>query len=161
MDVCQAKTQISLGIRPVWSESSLCAQWVAMDPRFLHADSKESDLTGRRLRLICFRWVHMPFCWFCCALAQLVYYSLCRDGTLQIARFPVPKLGKPFSPINQSRCFVSSVKPDEMIHNEPPYICRCLWLLILSKPGQLLYTISIYRVTCKPTFWLSIHSFLK
>ena len=24
-----AKTQISLGIRPVWSESSLCAQWVA------------------------------------------------------------------------------------------------------------------------------------
>ena len=32
-----AKTQISLGIRPVWSESSLCAQWVAKDPSFLHA----------------------------------------------------------------------------------------------------------------------------
>ena len=29
-----AKTQISLGIRPVWSESSLCAQWVAKDPSF-------------------------------------------------------------------------------------------------------------------------------
>ena len=29
MDVCPAKTQISLGSRPVWSESSLCAQWVA------------------------------------------------------------------------------------------------------------------------------------
>ena len=27
-----AKTQISLGIRPVWSESLLCAQWVAKDP---------------------------------------------------------------------------------------------------------------------------------
>ena len=27
--VCPAKNQISLGIRPVWSESSLCAQWVA------------------------------------------------------------------------------------------------------------------------------------
>ena len=26
MTVCPAKTQISLGIRPVWSESSLCAQ---------------------------------------------------------------------------------------------------------------------------------------
>ena len=38
-----AKTQISLGIRPVWSESSLCAQWVAKDPRFLHADSEDSD----------------------------------------------------------------------------------------------------------------------
>ena len=36
-----ARTQISLGIRPVWSESSLCAQWVANDPRFFHADSKD------------------------------------------------------------------------------------------------------------------------
>ena len=34
-----AKTQISLGICPVWSESSLCTQWVAKDPVFLHADS--------------------------------------------------------------------------------------------------------------------------
>ena len=30
-----AKTQNSLGIRPVRSEPSLCAQWVAKDPRFL------------------------------------------------------------------------------------------------------------------------------
>ena len=49
-----AKTQISLGIRPVWSESSLCAQWVAKDPMFLHADSEDSDLTGQMPRLI---WV--------------------------------------------------------------------------------------------------------
>ena len=69
-----AKTQISLGI---WSESSLCAQWVAKAPRFLHADNedwldwacaqrvakaprflhadnKDSDKTGRMPRLI---WV--------------------------------------------------------------------------------------------------------
>ena len=45
------KTQISLGIRPVWSEYSLCAQWVAKDPRFLHADSEDSDQTGRMPRL--------------------------------------------------------------------------------------------------------------
>ena len=31
MIVRPAKTQISLGIRPVWSESLLCAQWVAKD----------------------------------------------------------------------------------------------------------------------------------
>ena len=31
MDVRPAKTQISLGIRPVWSESLLCAQWVAKE----------------------------------------------------------------------------------------------------------------------------------
>ena len=49
-----AKTQISLGIRPVWSESSLCAQWVAKDPPFLQTDSKVSDQTGRMPRLI---WV--------------------------------------------------------------------------------------------------------
>ena len=42
------------GIRPVWSESSLCTQWVAKDPRFLHADSKDSYQTGRMPRLI---WV--------------------------------------------------------------------------------------------------------
>ena len=49
-----AKTHISLGIRPVWSESSLCTQWVAKDPSFLHADSEDSDQTGRMPRLI---WV--------------------------------------------------------------------------------------------------------
>ena len=37
-----AKTQISLGIRPVWSASSLCAQWIAKDTSFLHADSEDS-----------------------------------------------------------------------------------------------------------------------
>ena len=35
-----AKTQISLGIRPVWSESSLCAQWVAKDPSFFMRPAK-------------------------------------------------------------------------------------------------------------------------
>ena len=39
--------------RPVWSESSLCAQWVAK-PSFFYADSEESDQTGRMPRLI---WV--------------------------------------------------------------------------------------------------------
>ena len=38
----------------VWSESSLCVQRVAKDPSFLHADSKDSDQTGRMPRLI---WV--------------------------------------------------------------------------------------------------------
>ena len=49
-----AKTQISLGICSVWSESSLCTQWVAKDPSFLHADSEDSDQTGWMPRLI---WV--------------------------------------------------------------------------------------------------------
>ena len=69
--VCPAKTQISLGIRPVWSESSQCTQWVAEDPMFLHADSKDSDQTGRMPRLI---WVfagRTSLCWFCQEAAQM------------------------------------------------------------------------------------------
>ena len=54
MSVRPTKTQITLGIRPVWSESSLCAQWVAKDSMFLHADSEDSDQTARMPRLI---WV--------------------------------------------------------------------------------------------------------
>ena len=46
MTLRPAKTQISLGIR--------CAQWVAEDAMFLHADSEDSDQTGRTPRLI---WV--------------------------------------------------------------------------------------------------------
>ena len=39
-------------LRSVWSESSLCAQWVAKDPSFLNVDSEDSDQTGRMPRLI-------------------------------------------------------------------------------------------------------------
>ena len=54
MSMRPVKTQISLGIHPVWLESSQCAQWVAKDPSFLHADSEDSDQTGRMPILI---WV--------------------------------------------------------------------------------------------------------
>ena len=54
LSVRPGKTQISLGICPVWSESSLCTQWVAKDPSFLYVDNKDSDQTGRMPRLI---WV--------------------------------------------------------------------------------------------------------
>ena len=49
-----AQRRLSLGIHPVWSESSLCSQWVAKDPSFLHADMEDSDQTWRMPRLI---WV--------------------------------------------------------------------------------------------------------
>ena len=55
--LCPVNTQISLGIRQVWSESLMCAHWVAKDPMFVHADSEDSDQTGRMPRLI---WV---FAW--------------------------------------------------------------------------------------------------
>ena len=52
--VCPVKSRISQGIRPIWSGSSLCTQWVVVDPRFLHAYSEDSDQTGWIPRLI---WV--------------------------------------------------------------------------------------------------------
>ena len=60
-----SEDSISMGIHLIWSESSLCAQWVAKDPSFLHADREDwSD------------WAEFPgwsesslgahsFCWFC------------------------------------------------------------------------------------------------
>ena len=59
-----AKTQISLGICPVWSESSLCTQWVAKDPSFLQADSKDwSDWADAQADLS-LRWAHTHFVGF-------------------------------------------------------------------------------------------------
>ena len=47
------------GLRSAWASAQsdqvfACAQWVAKDPSFLHADSEDSDQTGRMPRLI---WV--------------------------------------------------------------------------------------------------------
>ena len=54
VNVRPAKTQISLGIRPVWSESSLYA-WRKLGSLATHwAQSEDSDQTGRMPRLI---WV--------------------------------------------------------------------------------------------------------
>ena len=74
-----AKTQISLGIHPVWSESSLCIYWVAKDPSFLHADIEDSDQTGHPSDLsLC--WAHSHFVgfvmrwliWFCLKGLELI-----------------------------------------------------------------------------------------
>ena len=58
-----AKIRISLGICPV-SESSLCAQWVAKVPSFLHADSEVwSDWADAQADLS-LRWAHSHFVGF-------------------------------------------------------------------------------------------------
>ena len=52
--VRQAKIQISLRIRAVWSESSLGAFWIAKDSKFRHADNDGYDWSVQMRRLI---WV--------------------------------------------------------------------------------------------------------
>ena len=55
--------ELKVNVNTKWAaqsdQSSLCAQWVAKHPSFLHADSEDSDQTGRMSRLICvFTWCH-------------------------------------------------------------------------------------------------------
>ena len=72
------ETQISLDIRPVWSESSISAQWVhvAKDPSLLHTDSEDwSDWASAQADLS-LRWEHMPLCWFCREAAHFVLFVL-------------------------------------------------------------------------------------
>ena len=68
MACAPSKDSDQLGIRPVWSESSLCAQWVAKDPSFLHADSEDWVDAQADLHL---RWAHGSFCWFCHEVAHI------------------------------------------------------------------------------------------
>ena len=76
LPVLPAKTQISLGIRPVWSESSLSAHWVAKIPRFLHADSEDSDQTERMPSLIrVFAWCTDHFVGFVMLWLFLIFWN--------------------------------------------------------------------------------------
>ena len=66
------KTQINLGIHPVWSESSLCAYWVAKDPTFFMRAAKTLIRLGG-----CPGWSEsslgaQPYCWFCHLAAQIL-----------------------------------------------------------------------------------------
>ena len=93
--VSPGKAQVSLGIRPVWSESSLYTQWVAKDPRFLHADSEDSDQTDSensdqtgQMPRHAHCWAHMPFCWFCHAVAPVSFIAIsCKPNFLAQALY--------------------------------------------------------------------------
>ena len=69
-----------------------CVQWVAKDPSFLHADSKDSDQIGSMPRLIYLRWAQMPFCWFCSETAHFILIMgclQCGDTTWKMFRWTV------------------------------------------------------------------------
>ena len=77
MSVRPAKTRISLGIRPVWSESSLSA-WRKLGSLATHwVHSEDSDQTGRMPRLICLCWVHSHFVGFVisCLICVILYWK--------------------------------------------------------------------------------------
>ena len=68
--------------RSAWASdcASLCAQWVAKDPSFLHAHGEDwSDWADAQADLG-LRGAHTPLCWFCHEAAQL---NLWMTGMLQ------------------------------------------------------------------------------
>ena len=116
MAVHPAKTQISLGIRPVWSESSLCTQRVAKGPSFLHVGSEDSDQTGRMPRLI---WVFAGRTshFVCFIMKRLVYifvkpaFSLVQERSQLLFIFPDICLdAHPHSALHSTRVHYSQIR---------------------------------------------------
>ena len=76
MSVRPVKTPISLGIRPVWSESSLCAPWVAKGASFFSCGQRRLIRVGG-----CPGWSESSLdahslCWFCHVAAHFFLQSI-------------------------------------------------------------------------------------
>ena len=95
-----AKTQISLGICPVWSASLLCTQWVPKD--------KLSSCGQRRLWSawadaqadLTLRWAHMPLCRFCRELVKVCF-----------SRKVISTKRKEFAPKREANSYLYSRQP--------------------------------------------------
>ena len=85
--VCQTKTQISLGIRPVCSESLLCTQGVAKGPSFLHADSEDWSDWADAVADLSLCWMYTHFVGFVmirlkCHFVRKVTFPSCWSFTI-------------------------------------------------------------------------------
>ena len=63
-DLCSQRRLRSARVSAQSDQSSLCAQWVALDPRFLHADSEDSSDWADAQADLSLHWGHRGFCWF-------------------------------------------------------------------------------------------------
>ena len=111
--MCAQRRLIRLGGCPGWSESSLCAQWVAKDPSFLHLDSEDwSDWADAQADLS-LRWTHIPLCWFCQEMAHMFYAAvICKPGIMghSVAKVPYFVLGIVPAMLGNCGAFVSMLK---------------------------------------------------
>ena len=114
VSVRPAKTQISLGIHPVWSESSLWVQWVVKGPSFLHADSEDSIRLGG-----CPGWSEsslgaQPHCWFCHEAAQFSWRDrVIEDQAISNTTFTRTKLTASSGLISRTVLFLMRTVPAE------------------------------------------------
>ena len=133
-----AKTQISLDIHLVWSESSLCTQWVAKDPSF-HAESKDWSEWVDAQADQGLRWVHMSFCWFCHALAQYYKWTATSDYALRTCtpREDSHQLVHSWSLIRIFTGHILNCKvmqkffhADKEESDQTVWMCRLIWVLV-------------------------------
>ena len=151
MSVRPAKTQISLGICPVSSESLLCAQWVAKDPSFFHADSEDSDQTGRMPRLICLCWAHMPFCWFCrdgahfsslltnckrhcldldATLCRAIFRKFCKPSYFHSCLFSCIDSGMPLATLNWNYSYLLFLQHSAVQNWQNKWFASTNWFMV-------------------------------
>ena len=85
-------TQISLGIHPVWSESSLCPLYVAKDPNLLQADIKDSDQTRHILSVLSCSALDKPLAFSCSTNSPQLEIRTGCDGRLflSVSRYSMP-----------------------------------------------------------------------
>ena len=108
-----AKNQISLGICPVWSESSLSA-WRKLGSLATHWMHSEDWSDWQMPRLI---WVfagRMSFCWFCHAAALLLFFW--RENKLS------PSTNADLSPLGQNSRNVSWPYKDKTAKDHAPFV---------------------------------------
>ena len=71
--------------RRLRSESSLCAQWVAKDPSFLHANREDWSLWADAQADLSLRWAHSHFVGFVMSGSNMVatrQHTFCRISVL-------------------------------------------------------------------------------
>ena len=72
MSLRPAKTQISLGIRPVWSVFAVCSMGSSA-PKLSSCGQRRLGSSAQADPSL--RWAHMPFCWFCHEATHFLNYS--------------------------------------------------------------------------------------
>ena len=77
-----AKTQISLDIRPDWSESLLCDKRVVKGLSYLHTDIEDWANRADAQADLSFRGAHMPLCWFLSCRIHLEEFNITSDALL-------------------------------------------------------------------------------
>ena len=101
--VRQVKTQIILGIHPVWSEKSWVRDYPLSVQRRLWSDwaNAQADLRLRR--------AHVSFCLFCLAPVQLLCFPVAQNQHRHFLRSLFSKIG--FVPLFTTFLYLSSLVP--------------------------------------------------